>query len=48
MHSDLDLDTEIDVETCHILDNVHPQRPLFTSMRDKFSGEYPQSLQSNT
>ena len=44
MHSDLDLDTEIDVETCHILDNVHPQRPLFTSMRDKLSGEHPQSL----
>ena len=48
MHSDLDLDTEIDVEMCHISDNVRPQRPLFTSMRDKFSGEYPQSLQSNT
>ena len=48
MHCDLDLDTEIDVETCHILDNVHPQRPLFTSMRDKLSGDHPQSLQRNT
>ena len=48
MHSDLDLDTQIDVETCHILDNGRPQRPIFNSMRDKFSGEYPQSLQSNT
>ena len=48
MHSDLDLDTEIDVETCHISDNVRPQRPLFTSMRDKLSGEHPQSLQRNT
>ena len=45
MHSDLDLDTEIDVETCQISDNVHPQRPLFTSMRDKLSGEHPQSKQ---
>ena len=31
----------------HISDNGRPQRRIFTSMREKPSVEYPQSLQSN-
>ena len=42
------LDTEMDVEGCHMSDNGRPQRRIFTSMREKLSVEYPQSLQSNT
>ena len=38
----------MDVEGCHISDNGRPQRRIFTSMREKLSVEYPQSLQSNT
>ena len=44
----MDLDTQMDVQACHISDNGRPQRAIFTSMRDKLSFEYPQSLQSNT